>query len=102
MSKGLPNAISVLAVAERGAMFDPSAVFYMNKIAVGPEAGDAIDITAPIGENIRVVAKAKQLSVSDLTAFILDRPRHAKMMSVVAQPSASIRVNTYSDMPVSM
>ncbi len=53
MSKGLPNAISVLAVAERGAMFDPSAVFYMNKIAVGPDAVDAIDITAPIGENIR-------------------------------------------------
>src|SRR6202049_5171103 len=52
MSKGLPNAISVLAVAERGAMYDPSAVFYMNKIAVGPDAVDAIDIAAPIGENI--------------------------------------------------
>ena len=64
MSKGMPNAISVLAVAERGAMFDPSAVFYMNKIAVGPDAVDAIDITAPIGENIRQVAKAKNLSVS--------------------------------------
>ncbi len=64
MSKGLPNAISVLAVAERGAMFDPSAVFYMNKIAVGPEAIDAIDITAPIGENVRRVAKAKGLSVA--------------------------------------
>ncbi len=49
----MPNAISVLAVAERGAMFDPSAVFYMNKIAVGPDAVDVIDITAPIGENIR-------------------------------------------------
>ena len=64
MSKGMPNAISVLAVAERGAMFDPSAVFYMNKIAVGPDAVDAIDITAPIGENIRAVAKVKKLSVS--------------------------------------
>ena len=48
MAKGMPNAISVLAVAERGAMFDPSAVFYMNKIAVGPDAADVIDITAPI------------------------------------------------------
>ena len=47
MAKGMPNAISVLAVAERGAMFDPSAVFYMNKIAVGPDAVDVIDITAP-------------------------------------------------------
>ncbi len=76
MAKGMPNAISVLAVAERGAMFDPSAVFYMNKIAVGPDAVDAIDITAPIGENIRRVAKAKSVSVSDLTVCILDRPRH--------------------------
>src|ERR1700722_19482457 len=61
MSKGLPNAISVLAVSERGAMYDPSAVFYMNKIAVGPDAVDAIDITAPIAENIRAVAKVKDL-----------------------------------------
>ena len=60
MSKGMPNAISVLAVAERGAMFDPSAVFYMDKIAVGPDAVDVIDITAPIGENIRRVAKVQQ------------------------------------------
>ena len=62
MSKGIANAISVLAVSERGTMFDPSAVFYMNKIAVGPDAVDAIDITAPIGENIRKVAKAKNVS----------------------------------------
>src|SRR5690606_35065788 len=47
MSKGMPGAVSVLAVAERGAMFDPSAVFYMEKLAVGPEAADVIDITAP-------------------------------------------------------
>ena len=60
----MPNAISVLAVAERGAMFDPSAVFYMNKIAVGPDAVDVIDITAPIGENIRRVAKAKTCPVA--------------------------------------
>ena len=60
MSKGMPNAIAVLAVAERGAMFDPSAVFYMNKIAVGPDVADVIDITAPIGENIRRIAKVRK------------------------------------------
>ncbi|EUA32764.1 fructose-1,6-bisphosphatase, class II [Mycobacterium xenopi 4042] len=74
MSNGMPNAISVLAVAERGAMFDPSAVYYMNKIAVGPEAGHVLDITAPIGDNIRAVAKVKDLSVRDMTVCILDRP----------------------------
>jgi fructose-1,6-bisphosphatase II len=97
MSKGLPNAISVLAVAERGAMFDPSAVFYMNKIAVGPEAIDAIDITAPIGENVRQVAKAKGLSVSDMTVCILDRPRHEKLMAEVRNAGARIRLITDGD-----
>jgi fructose-1,6-bisphosphatase II len=97
MSKGLPNAISVLAVAERGAMFDPSAVFYMNKIAVGPEAVDAIDITAPIGENVRSVAKAKHLSVSDMTVCILDRPRHEQLITEVREAGARIRLITDGD-----
>src|SRR6476619_47867 len=80
MSKGMPNAISVLAVAERGAMFDPSAVFYMNKIAV-----DVIDITAPIGENIRRVAKVRNSTVADITVCVLDRPRHAQLMEEVRE-----------------
>jgi fructose-1,6-bisphosphatase II len=97
MSKGLPNAISVLAVSERGAMFDPSAVFYMDKIAVGPEAVDAIDITAPIGENVRSVAKAKHSSVSDLTVCILDRPRHEQLITEVREAGARIRLITDGD-----
>ncbi|MDH6197707.1 fructose-1,6-bisphosphatase II [Mycobacterium frederiksbergense] len=97
MSKGMPNAISVLAVAERGSMFDPSAVFYMNKIAVGPEAVDAIDITAPIGENVRQVAKAKGLSVSDMTVCILDRPRHEKLIADVRETGARIRLISDGD-----
>lgn len=97
LSKGLPNAISVLAVAERGAMFDPSAVFYMNKIAVGPEAADVIDITAPIGENIRKVARAKRLSVEDVTVCILDRPRHEQLMADVRDAGARIKLITDGD-----
>src|ERR1700712_529445 len=62
MAKGMPNAIAVIAVAERGSMFDPSAVFYMEKIATGPEAADVIDITAPVRTNIGRVAKAKGAS----------------------------------------
>src|SRR5215471_17831236 len=80
MAKGMPNAIAVLAVAERGAMFDPSAVFYMEKLAVGPEAADVIDITAPVHENIRRVAKAKHGHNEDVTVCILDRPRHAQLV----------------------
>jgi fructose-1,6-bisphosphatase II len=97
MAKGLPNAISVLAVAERGAMFDPSAVFYMDKIAVGPDAADAIDISAPISENIRAVAKAKKLSVSDLTVCILDRPRHTELIAQVRETGARIRLISDGD-----
>jgi fructose-1,6-bisphosphatase II len=97
MSKGLSNAISVLAVAERGAMYDPSAVFYMDKIAVGPDAVDAIDITAPIGENIRRVAKVKNLSVSDMTVCILDRPRHSQLICDVRAAGARCRLISDGD-----
>ncbi|GAA5042593.1 class II fructose-bisphosphatase [Nocardia callitridis] len=97
MSKGSPGAIAVLAVAERGAMFDPSAVFYMKKIAVGPDAADVIDISAPIGENIRRVAKAKSSSVSDLTVCILDRPRHAELIQEVRDAGARIRLISDGD-----
>ena len=91
MSKGMPNAIAVLAVAERGAMFDPSAVFYMEKLAVGPEAADVIDITAPVEENIRRVAKAKHSDVSDVVVCILDRPRHENLVREVREAGARIR-----------
>ena len=98
MSKGMPNAISVLAVAERGAMFDPSAVFYMNKIAVGPDAADVIDITAPIGENIRAGRQGRRSSpVSDMTVCILDRPRHAELIAESARPDARIRLISDGD-----
>ncbi|MBF6496891.1 class II fructose-bisphosphatase [Nocardia cyriacigeorgica] len=97
MSKGSPGAISVLAVAERGAMFDPSAVFYMHKIAVGPDAAGVIDIAAPIADNIRKVAKAKNSSVSDLTVCILDRPRHAELIQQVRDAGARIRLISDGD-----
>jgi fructose-1,6-bisphosphatase II len=97
MAKGLSNAISVLAVSERGTMFDPSAVYYMDKIAVGPEAADVVDITAPIGENIRRVAKAKNVSVSDLTVCILDRPRHEQLIADVRAAGARCRLISDGD-----
>jgi len=90
MAKGMPNAIAVLAVAERGAMFDPSAVFYMEKLAVGPEAADVVDITAPVAENIRRVAAAKSTDVSDVTVCILDRPRHENLVHEVREAGARI------------
>jgi fructose-1,6-bisphosphatase II len=97
MAKGMPNAISVLAVAERGSMFDPSAVFYMEKIAVGPDAADVVDITAPVADNVRRVAKAKKSSVSDITVCILDRPRHHELIQQVRDTGARIRLISDGD-----
>ncbi len=97
MAKGMPNAISVLAVSERGSMFDPSAVFYMEKLAVGPDAADVVDITAPVSENIRRVAKAKKASVSDITVCILDRPRHDELIQQVRDTGARIRLISDGD-----
>ena len=91
MAKGMPNALAVLAVAERDAMFDPSAVFYMEKIAVGPDAAGAIDITKPVGDNIRAVAKAKAIEVRDVTVTVLDRPRHEQLIADVRATGARIR-----------
>ncbi len=97
MSKGAPGSIAVLAVAERGAMFDPSAVFYMDKIAVGPEAADVIDLAAGVAENIRRVAKAKNRAVSDTTVTILDRPRHADIIREIRETGARIRLISDGD-----
>jgi fructose-1,6-bisphosphatase II len=91
MAKGMPNAIAVLAVTERGAMFDPSAVFYMEKLAVGPDAADVVDLTAPVAENIRRVARAKNSDPSDVTVCILDRPRHERLVREVREAGARIR-----------
>jgi len=77
---GQPNALSVLAVSERGTMLFPGSAVYMEKIAVGPEGAGAIDITKPIAENIRAVAKAKGVRAEEITVVILERPRHDAMI----------------------
>jgi fructose-1,6-bisphosphatase II len=91
MAKGMPNAVSVLAVAERRAMFDPSAVFYMQKLAVGPDCAEVIDINAGVRENLRRIAKVKKSNISDVTVCILDRPRHAQLVQEVRDAGARIR-----------
>jgi len=97
MAKGMPNAIAVMAVADRGAMYDPSAVFYMEKLATGPAAADVVDITDPVAENIRRIAKAKKISVGDVTVCILDRPRHERLVDEVREAGARITFITDGD-----
>ena len=91
MAKGMPNAIAVLAVAERGTMYDPSAVFYMEKLVTGAAAADVVDISAPAAFNIRAVAKAKGAKVEDVTVCILDRPRHEDLVREVREAGARIK-----------
>jgi fructose-1,6-bisphosphatase II len=75
-AKSLPNAIAVVALAERGTMFDPGPCVYMEKLAVGRDVADAVDFEAPVEDNLRRVAAAKGMEVTELTVCILDRPRH--------------------------
>ncbi|GAA2494520.1 class II fructose-bisphosphatase [Streptomyces thermolineatus] len=96
-AKGMNNAVSVLAVADRGTMFDPSAVFYMEKLATGPEAADYVDITAPVSVNIRRVAKAKRSAPEDVTVVVLDRPRHDAMVKEIRETGARIKFITDGD-----
>ncbi|WP_327317590.1 class II fructose-bisphosphatase [Streptomyces sp. NBC_01235] len=96
-AKGMPNAIAVLAATERGAMFDPSAVFYMDKLVTGPEAAEFVDINAPVEVNIRRVAKAKRATPEDVTVVILDRPRHAGIIEEIRQTGARIKLISDGD-----
>ena len=92
---GMPNAIAVIAVAERGSMFFPGAALYMDKIAVGPEAADAIDIEASPTENLERVAEAKRAEINDLTVVVLERERHDDLIAELREAGA--RVNLIRD-----
>src|SRR4026207_1878148 len=92
---GLPGAISVIAVAERGTMFFPGAAVYMDKIAVGPEAADAIDIDRSPTENVERVAEAKGVEVNELTVVVLERERHDDLIAELREAGA--RVNLIRD-----
>ncbi len=96
-AKGMNNAISVIALAERGTMFDPTTVFYMKKLVVGPEAADVVDITAPVKENLRRIAKAKRRDIESLTVVLLDRPRHDQLIKEIRDAGARIKFITDGD-----
>jgi len=91
-SLGLPGAISVVAVSDRGSIYTPPQQFYMNKIVVGPEAADVIDIEAPVEENIQRVAKRKGKALDDITVVVLDRSRHEDLISEIRRAGARIKL----------
>jgi fructose-1,6-bisphosphatase II len=91
-AQGMNGAISVIALAPRGSMFDPQDSFYMNKIVTGPEAASVIDITASVAHNIAAVAKAKSMKVSDITVVVLNRPRHLGLIEEIRATGARIKL----------
>src|SRR2546425_7439747 len=93
-SLGMPNAISVVAVAERGTMFFPGAAVYMDKIAGGPEVAGAIDIEAPPGDNVRRVAKARGIRPEDVAVVVLDRDRHQQLIRDLREANAKVLLIT--------
>jgi fructose-1,6-bisphosphatase II len=91
-ANGMNGAISVIALAPRGTMYDPKTSFYMNKIVTGPEAAHVIDINASTADNIKAVAKSKNLAVSDITVVVLNRPRHEQLIAQIRAAGARIRL----------
>jgi fructose-1,6-bisphosphatase II len=91
-ASGRQNALSMIAVADRGSMYDPTAVFYMDKIVTGHEGHGVIDLRRPIGENIRALAKAKHKDVADMTVAVLDRPRHLELIDEIREAGAGTRL----------
>jgi fructose-1,6-bisphosphatase II len=91
-AQGMNGAISVIALAPRGSMFDPQDSFYMNKIVTGPESASVIDIRASVATNIAAVAKAKSLNVSDITVVVLNRPRHLGLIEEIRATGARIKL----------
>ena len=89
---GRQNAVSVIAVSDRGSMYDPSAVFYMNKIAAGPEGRGVLDLHKPIGDNIRALAAAKGKAADDMVVAVLDRPRHQELIREIRAAGAGTRL----------
>jgi fructose-1,6-bisphosphatase II len=97
LAQGRTNSVATVAIAERGAMFNPGPLVYMHKIAVGPVAKGHIDLDAPVEDNLRNVARAKGCDVDDLTVVILERPRHKEIIKNVRATGARIRLITDGD-----
>jgi fructose-1,6-bisphosphatase II len=96
-AKGQPNAIATIAAAERGTMFFPGAAVYMDKIACGPEAADAVDIEAPPAENVKRVARAKGVQPSEITVVVLERDRHKDLIAELRAIEAKVLLITDGD-----
>jgi len=102
VARGLPGAISVVALSTKGTIRCPRQFAYMNKIITGPEARDYIDINAPVAENLNNIARAKKRKVSELTVVVLDRPRHEQLLSDIRNAGARVKLISDGDVAASI
>ena len=102
LSKGMPNSLAVVAVGERGSMYFPPHIFYMDKLAVGPDAAGVIDINASVEENLGRIAEVKKMRVQDVTVVVLDRPRHTDLVSQIRAVGARIKMISDGDVAGSL
>src|SRR5215218_6272344 len=101
-AKGLPNAIATIALAERGAMFDPGPCVYMLKMATSRDMAHLLDLDRPLGETLRLMAKEKGVDVGDLVVIMLDRPRHEEAMAEIREVGARIRLIPHGDVSAAL
>jgi fructose-1,6-bisphosphatase II len=94
---GMPNAIAVIALAERGTMFDPGPIVYMEKMAAGDRFADLLDLDRPLEQTVRLIAERKETDVNDVMAVVLDRPRHAEGIAAIRHAGARVQLITDGD-----
>jgi fructose-1,6-bisphosphatase II len=99
---GMPSALTVIALAERGAMFDPGPCVYMEKLAGGPDIADLLDLERPLPETLRLVAKRRGMDIRDVVVVMLDRPRHHEQMAAVREAGARVRLILDGDVSASL
>jgi fructose-1,6-bisphosphatase II len=101
-ARGMPSALSVIALSPRGTMFDPGPCVYMEKIAGGAEIADLLDLDRPIGETLALVAKRKAIAVADVMVVMLDRPRHAAALTAIHAAGARVRLISDGDVSAAL
>jgi fructose-1,6-bisphosphatase II len=101
-AKGMPSALSVIALAERGSMFDPGPIVYMEKLAGGPDIADVLDLDAPIGDTIRRVAERRRIDIGDVMVVVLDRPRHEEGIAAIRAAGARVRLISDGDVSAAL
>ncbi len=101
-AKGMPSALSVIAIAPRGAMFDPGPCVYMEKLAGGSDLADLLDLDRPIGETVGLVAERRHVDVGDITVVVLDRPRHGQGITAIREAGARVRLISDGDVSAAL